>query len=158
MLYALALCLPSPRRTSPLRQFNLELWSVECSTPPPYGFGSSSKRLKFLAVKSQVLVVVKPRVPRLLSPASTGSSDPMIHLTMVVRTREDLMIWQQPSWRCTETVWCVRGSHAFQCRPGNSNVASAEDVASWIAPLFTWWNSLALSGFGRTRFHSHKEE
>lgn len=90
MLYALALCLPSPRRTSPLRQFNLELWSVECSTPPPYGFGSSSKRLKFLTVKKPSVggsLVVKPHVPRLLSPASTESSNPIMHLTMVAEDK-----------------------------------------------------------------------
>lgn len=66
-------------------------------------------------------LVAKPRVPRLLSPAPTGSPDPIIHWMMLA---EDKNIWwsakgckQQPSWRSTETVWCSKQSHASQCRP-----------------------------------------
>lgn len=118
------------------------------------------------------LLVVKPLVPRLLSPASTESSDPIIHLMMVAEDKRrsgDLPTAvnskQQPSWRSRKLSGVQReATPPSQSQPREATPPSAcqeiptEDVASWIGPLVTWWRSRALCGSGRARFHSHREE
>lgn len=148
---------------------------MQCGMPhaTPIGFGSNSKRLKFLGCKKPSVggsLVVKPRVPRLLSPASTESSDPIIHLMMVAedeRRSGDLptAVNSNQAGEAQKLSGIQReATPPSHCLPREATPPSAcqeiptEDVASWSVPLVTWWKSRALSGFGRTRFHSHREE
>lgn len=118
MLYSLALCLPTPGKNYTLHHFNLELRSLECSTPPPYGFGSSNKRLRFLAVKSQLSARLT------LCPTSIVYFDLWSIWWWLQRDERNsgalpFPCQYQQCWRSTETAPCIVGSHAFQILPRN---------------------------------------